>query len=1478
MTTDEKDNDFSQFKRFDGDEEKWHKWSSKTLASAKLKGFKQAYMKDMKPCSDATYEKTSDDAVKKIYEMNDRAYQYLLMSVDGIAFGMVEIARTDDHEDGNAFLAWSNLLAFYAPKAKRDLIKLTGEFANCTYDSKTHDLEEWFIKLEILRTKIKVIDASYEKQDMEVVSHILNSLPIEYSEVVTSIEGSDNLELADVKAKLRAFYQRRMKTEAPGQLALAVYTKFKGICRTCGKQGHKSSDCQVKKTAYENKLTNKGVKCFNCNKHAGHIAKDCPEPKKERNESNTKETGMFVGCCMFDNEDEIVEITKEPKEMKVVDKKNDKNENNENEKMFVGVCEEIVTDKTKSELCISAASNENWLADTGATAHITMQDAGMINVQSVNIAVVVGDGAEVKCTKRGDITLLMGGKTLILKGVLYTAKFHQNIISIGVLIRDGYDLTVSGSTMTIKKGSNQLCLNRETNGVLYYFKGCRATYANMVLMNVETTTENQNFLSGEDKATSTKRTKRDINEVHDICGHIGEAALRDTFKSLPIDLTGTMRPCDGCAKAKAKAKSVSKVSSLKALLPGERLFVDTSGPYKRSIIGSTYWILVVDQFSGKSWSFFVKKKSFIGKIMDNLLAKLIGAKYVVKFLRCDNAGENLENLMSVCNKHGIQMEYTAPNTPMQNGTVERKFVTIRDRSCAAMISAKFNDEYQGLLWAECASTLTHITNIVSNSRNIKCPDWIWYGKQPTIYKNLVQFGRIGYVTIRTPRNKLDVKAIKCVMIGYSENHSNDTYRMFNGTTGKVIQSRDVKWAEWHGLTKPTDDLKFFHHASIGIDDLSDDDDNEQYIQKSEKNQNYNGTSNTTVALPQILEAGRKELEDTSTSATSNRNTITTTRLEREMKKLGHDTTPEFSSVRQGRSKSTTTFEINDEEDDVPKKPEATMEVHFIYSSTLASDPGEPKTYAAAMNGNEKEKWIPAIKSEINNFIKRKVWTKFPRAELRGRKPLGSRWVFKKKKESDLSIRYKGRVVVKGYVQIPGVDFTDSFAPVATDAGIRIVFAITMHKKTWTLEIIDVEASFLEGDLEEDIYLEWPEGVIEFGFEDQNVISEYCIKLNKAMYGTVQAARQWNKKLVQCLKIIGMKQSKVDPCIFYLKRDGVLVLLVCIYVDDCIVAGNQVDVDWLKSESKKHFTIKELGPIRKHLGVWYDWGVDELGSYLQSNMEDFVEGMFQDYKNLFGQYPKGAPTPGLPGTSLAKNEGNTILHSEYRSIVGKILYFVKKISPICANACRELSQHLENPGTAHWSAVERLLGFLYADKNHRLLKMRTPNEMRPMDVVDSAFAINPDTRKSTSAYLGTIGARSLVTWTSKGQNIVTTSSTEAEYVSLSDGAKDTTFTTNLLDEIYYVDLPAVIAEDNTGAIFLSKNQQVGSRTKHIDVRYHFIREKVESGHVVVVYVQTCANPSDLLSKNVTQKVHDAHADDICNGNMNCWDWNREDVKI
>ena len=662
---------------------------------------------------------------------------------------------------------------------------------------------------------------------------------------------------------------------------------------------------------------------------------------------------------------------------------------------------------------------------------------------------------------------------------------------------------------------------------------------------------------------------------------------------------------------------------------------------------------------------------------------------------------------------------------------------------------------------------------------------MFYGKTPTIYNNLVQFGRIGYMKLGKKQNKLEPKAVKCVMIGYAANHAGDTYRMYNTETKKVVNSRNIQWADWHGTTAPTNNMVEFNSDDYGIDEIE-------------------------------TSADDKTTKDDVSETRGNRTGIskTSTRLDRELKKLEWSEPP---------NKNETVLDLEGQEGNYDTKNNAPMEVHDVYSTILTSDPGEPKNYKAALQCPNKNEWIPAIKAEIENFYKRGVWKKFPRKELNGRKPLGSRWVFKMKKEHDNSIRYKARVVVKGYVQIPGVDFTDSFSPVATDTAMRTIFALTLYNNNenknerWVCEVIDVEAAFLEADMDEDIYIEWPDGVLENDYENKADTTKYCIRLDKAMYGTVQAALQWFKKLVKSLKIVGLEQSKVDPCIFYVKRNGKLILLIGTHVDDCAVAGKPEDVEFFKKEIKKQFTIKELGVLSKHLGVWYKWGEDKLGRYLESSMEDFVKGMVDNFQSLFGRLPKIATTPGLPGVCLRKNTSETIMHAEYRSMVGKILYFVKKVSPVCANACRELSQHLENPGEDHWTAVERLLGYIRNDKVNRTLKMRTPTVLRVQDVVDSSFADNPDTRKSTSAYLGTIGGTALINWISKGQSIVTMSSTEAEYVSLSEGAKETTFTAMLLKELVHgVVLPSIIAEDNTGAIFLSKNKQVGARTKHIDI--------------------------------------------------------------
>ena len=162
-------------------------------------------------------------------------------------------------------------------------------------------------------------------------------------------------------------------------------------------------------------------------------------------------------------------------------------------------------------------------------------------------------------------------------------------------------------------------------------------------------------------------------------------------------------------------------------------------------------------------------------------------------------------------------------------------------------------------------------------------------------------------------------------------------------------------------------------------------------------------------------------------------------------------------------------------------------------------------------------------------------------------------------------------MVKEYTQIPGVDFTDSYAPVATDSAMRTVFVLVLYyhrdieEQSWTCKVVNVEAAFLDAEVDNKTFIEWPKGFQELGFESTNVTQDYCIQLGKAMYGTVPAVLQWFNKLVKSLKAVGLKQSKVDPCIFYLKRDGKTILVVATHVDDCAVAGKPQDINDFKQK-------------------------------------------------------------------------------------------------------------------------------------------------------------------------------------------------------------------------------------------------------------------------------------------------------------------------
>ena len=214
----------------------------------------------------------------------------------------------------------------------------------------------------------------------------------------------------------------------------------------------------------------------------------------------------------------------------------------------------------------------------------------------------------------------------------------------------------------------------------------------------------------------------------------------------------------------------------------------------------------------------------------------------------------------------------------------------------------------------------------------------------------------------------------------------------------VVHSCNIQWVDWHGLVKPYNNMVEFNSEDYGIEEI------ELSVPENTTNNN-------------VSETGEKSL-DISKAPTC---------LSQKLKKL------EWNSVQKE----------NEQEPEIVESINKDAEVHSIYSTILMSDPGEPKSYQSTTQGNDKDKWTLAIKSENENFYKQEVWKKFPRNKLDGRKPLGSQWVFKIKREDDDSIQYKVHVVVKGYVQIPGVDFTDSFSPVATNSAMQTIFALTL---------------------------------------------------------------------------------------------------------------------------------------------------------------------------------------------------------------------------------------------------------------------------------------------------------------------------------------------------------------------------------------------------------------------------------------------------
>jgi hypothetical protein len=456
--------------------------------------------------------------------------------------------------------------------------------------------------------------------------------------------------------------------------------------------------------------------------------------------------------------------------------------------------------------------------------------------------------------------------------------------------------------------------------------------------------------------------------------------------------------------------------------------------------------------------------------------------------------------------------------------------------------------------------------------------------------------------------------------------------------------------------------------------------------------------------------------------------------------------------------------------------------------------------------------------------------------------LQNKWVFRLKQESDGKKRYKARLVVKGFQQKEGIDYTEIFSPVVKMATIRVVLSLVAAENLY-LEQLDVKTAFLHGDLDEEIYMKQPVGFI---VKDKE---EMVCRLKKSLYGLKQAPRQWYRKFDGFMQRSGYTRCNGDHCCYFKRFESSYIILL-LYVDDMLVAGSCVrEINRLKQQLATEFAMKDLGAAKQILGMRISR--DRAQGTLRLSQAEYIERVLERF-NMQSAKAVGTPL----GSHFKLSQGQSpktdaereyMAKVPYTSAVGSLMYAMVNTRPDIAHAVGVVSRFASNPGKQHWEAVKWIMRYLRGTTDLPLCFGK--GKLTVQGYVDADFAGDQDTRRSTTGYIYTMGSTA-VSWVSRLQKLVTLSTTEAEYVAVTEAAKEMIWLKGFLEELGLKQENCVLFSDSQSAIHLAKNPVFHARTKHIDLRYHFIRSLLEDGDLLLEKILGDRNPADMLTKSVT----------------------------
>ena len=693
-------------------------------------------------------------------------------------------------------------------------------------------------------------------------------------------------------------------------------------------------------------------------------------------------------------------------------------------------------------------------------------------------------------------------------------------------------------------------------------------------------------------------------------------------------------------------------------------------------------------------------------------------------------------------------------------------------------------------WGYALETAAFTLNRAPSKSVETTPYELWFGKKPKL-SFLKVWGCDAYVKKLQPE-KLEPKAEKCVFIGYPKETIG--YTFYLRSEGKTFVAKNGSFLEKEFLSKEVSGRK------VELDEV------------------------ITPPLEQDSSAAREVV------------LVAPTPTEEEVNDDDHEASDQVTTEprRSTRARSAPEWYGN-----------PVMEIMLL-------DNGEPSNYEEAMAGPDSNKWLEAMKSEIGSMYENKVWTLVDLPD--DRRAIENKWIFKKKTDANGNVTvYKARLVAKGFRQIQGVDYEETFSPVAKLKSVRIMLAIAAFYdyEIWQM---DVKTAFLNGNLKEELYMMQPEG-----FVDPKGANKVC-KLQRSIYGLVQASRSWNIRFNEVIKAFGFIQVYGEACL-YKKVSGSSVAFLILYVDDILLMGNNIEMlESIKAYLNKSFSMKDLGEAAYILGIKiYRDRSRRLIGLSQSTYLDKILKKFNMENSKKGFLPV------LQGMRLSKTQSPTTAADRekmssvpYASAVGSLMYAMLCTRPDINLAISLVGRYQSDPGMEHWTAVKNILKYLKRTKE-MFLVYGGDEELVVKGYVDASFDTDPDDSKSQTGYVYVLNGGA-VSWCSSKQEVVAASTCEAEYIAASEAAHEGIWMKELITDLGVVPSasgPMTLFCDNTEAIAIAKEPRFHRKTKHIKRRYNSIQDHVQSGVIDICKVHTDLNIADPLTKPLPRAKHDQH---------------------